>query len=468
MSDVRSAQPALNPLRVRLVLAALLLAVWLPARNACFFWDDEQLVVDNDLLAHGDVLGILSGGLFAAHGDAAVTYHRPLTLLSLCVDRALFGLSPAGYHIDNVLLHLAVVVCLHALVSRRAKPAVAAAVAICAGLHPALSEAVLWVSARGDLLATLVILGGLIAMDSDSRRTPVALFLLAWVAPLCKEIGYLLPVFALGWRTAQGGRVRRPEAVALALGCGLALLMRWLAHIGVPSPGDDPVYSAAEVAARAAVFAAAWTTVPWPLTSSTSVHTLFTPAVALGAVATLALVTLIAVRAGPPARILLALGGLAWVPATFAMMRTGLYGERYLYLPMMFLLLALAHAASDGRRILAAVMALALPAVVALGVRMADWTSAVSLIEAAAARQPCGVALLHLAQQRESEGRTDEALTLYDRLLDEERPVLAACASAVRLRREAGDPAGAAAAIPHLEALGCGTRAAFIAETRTR
>lgn len=450
--------------RDRLLLALLVAGVWLPARNACFFWDDQSLVVDNATLADGDVLGILSGGLFTPHAAAAVTYHRPLTLLSLLLDRTLFGLDPTGYHLHNVLLHVAVVVSVHTLAARRASRGVAAAVAVIAGLHPALSEAVLWTPARGDLLATVLILGGLLVLDSPSRRAPVVLFLLAWLAPLAKETGYLLPLVAFGWRAAAGARLRRTEGMALALGAGLALGMRTFAQLGVIAPAEASGFGVAEVMGRATVFAAAWTTLPWPLTSSTSVHVPFTAGVIGGALATLCLTSAVAVRGGRPARVLLVAAALTWVPSLFAIVRTGLFGERYLYLPMMLGLLAGTYAARDGRRLLVIVGSLAVPALVVLGVRMSDWTSPEALVEAAAARQPYGVALLHLAQVREAEGDPEAAVALYDQALAEARPVLAACAPAVRLRRTSGDLAGAITTAQRLDATGCAGRAAYVAE----
>ena len=118
-----------------LVLTALIYA---PLYRAGFVWDDSALVVDNALT--GDLWGTL-GAIFKTDlwrtlklAGADSGYYRPLMLLSLAVDRALFGLSAPAHHIHNVLWHVACVGGVYAVIQRLA------------GVIPALGGAALLVS----------------------------------------------------------------------------------------------------------------------------------------------------------------------------------------------------------------------------------------------------------------------------------------------------------------------------------
>src|SRR5205807_1317321 len=87
---------------------------------------------------------------------------HPLTLVSLLVDHDLYGLSPRGFHLTNLLLHLANTLlcfrCLRVLTGEIFRSAVVAALF---ALHPLLVESVAWVSERKDVLSTLF---GLLAL----------------------------------------------------------------------------------------------------------------------------------------------------------------------------------------------------------------------------------------------------------------------------------------------------------------
>jgi tetratricopeptide (TPR) repeat protein len=89
-------------------------------------------------------------------------YYRPLQVLSYTLNFALGGFKPFGYHLLNVLLHVAntlLVFTIVCLVSRHTF--FAAAVALLFGLHPINSESVAWISGRTELLAAFFSLGSL-------------------------------------------------------------------------------------------------------------------------------------------------------------------------------------------------------------------------------------------------------------------------------------------------------------------
>ena len=80
----------------------------------------------------------------------------PLTWLSLMLDADLSGPSPRGYHITNVLLHVANTLILFVLLTRATGGAIKSAiVAGLFGLHPLHVESVAWIAERKDVLSTL-------------------------------------------------------------------------------------------------------------------------------------------------------------------------------------------------------------------------------------------------------------------------------------------------------------------------
>jgi hypothetical protein len=139
------------------LLAAVLLGVtlltYLPVLQCDFVnYDDPAFVLWNPALR----LGLSAAGLRWAFTTVLSMNWHPLTLVSFLVDYQLFGLKPWGYHLTNLLLHLANTLllfrCLRVLTGAVAPSAVVAALF---ALHPLHVESVAWVADRNDLLSTL-------------------------------------------------------------------------------------------------------------------------------------------------------------------------------------------------------------------------------------------------------------------------------------------------------------------------
>ena len=121
--------------------------------------------------------------------------YRPLTLLSLALDFRLFAEEPFGYHLTNLLLHLANGTLFYVLARRLLNHASAALWAACLYVaHPIQTEVVAWISARGDLLATSLLLSAFVAHRRDSRRWRLLAWTLYAGALLAKETAVILPV----------------------------------------------------------------------------------------------------------------------------------------------------------------------------------------------------------------------------------------------------------------------------------
>jgi hypothetical protein len=154
---------------------------------------------------------------------------RPLTNLSYAIDYAGWGLNPVGYHLTNLLLHVANVLLLFALVRGLAADALkgdrlrfagapvllAFATASLFAVHPVLTEGVGYVSSRAELLAGVFVFTSFVclrrALASLSMwwaATGFGAFLLALGA---KEIAVAVPliVAAYDWLLRSNDRSRR-------------------------------------------------------------------------------------------------------------------------------------------------------------------------------------------------------------------------------------------------------------------
>src|SRR6185503_1383107 len=114
--------------------------------------------------------------------------YRPLLLLTFAVDGALFGKDLRGYHLTNIVVHLAttlglylVLVTLLGRAAARAAPSApavaprlaAAVAAVVFGIHPIHTEAVDSVFNRSEMLVGLGALAMFAVLLRWERRTPV-------------------------------------------------------------------------------------------------------------------------------------------------------------------------------------------------------------------------------------------------------------------------------------------------------
>src|SRR5271166_5988555 len=94
-----------------LVLAALAAIPLLPTLFAPFLADDYlHIKVASEIpgsLARGWILPVASAGAWWTPPTLTVDYFRPLVVLSFALDRVLYGTHPAGYHLTNLLVHVA-------------------------------------------------------------------------------------------------------------------------------------------------------------------------------------------------------------------------------------------------------------------------------------------------------------------------------------------------------------------------
>ena len=161
-------------------------------------WDDVEYVAANPNLRAP--FGVES--IARAFTEKYESNWIPLTWISLHLDAALFGLDPAVYHAENVILHLAAaLILLFALSRATGSPGASAFVAGVFALHPLHVESVAWVAQRKDCLSGLFFalavslhLGGGRSPQA-TRRAAVALA--GGFSMLAKPVAVVLPLVLL-------------------------------------------------------------------------------------------------------------------------------------------------------------------------------------------------------------------------------------------------------------------------------
>ena len=239
--------------------AALAVLLYASSLDNPFVYDDFRLIVENPAIQNlSSVLTVLARDMT-----------RPVVALSYVADTAIWGTSPFGYHLTNVVLHALNVVLAYWVAFLAAddwrrsgggthgfapSPKIVATVtSVLTAVHPVMTQAVGYITARSELLYGTFFLGSLLAARTWMRvggwwrAVTVPLWLLAL---LSKETAGMGPVvlwcydawLIAGDREARWRRVRGLYAPMLVLvlvagGARMAILTaEYPAAVGVDWP----------------------------------------------------------------------------------------------------------------------------------------------------------------------------------------------------------------------------------------
>lgn len=170
--------------------------------NGFVRWDDPVHVTENRAIRCLDRQGITEIFSTLVRGLDYI----PLTLLSFAVEHKFFGYQPFWYHLDNLLLHLAVVVfCCFFLIRIGLSPRAGAWAALLFAIHPIHVESVAWVTERKDVLYAAFYVSSMwcyvIYFQKKSRRFYWLSVVLGWLSILAKPMAFSLPLilFLCDW-----------------------------------------------------------------------------------------------------------------------------------------------------------------------------------------------------------------------------------------------------------------------------
>lgn len=181
-------------------IIALGLTAYLNSLSNGFVWDDILIVVQNDLFKGFRLLPeIVSRSLFYLTSPES-PYYRPVQGVSYALDFYASGLAPWGYHLTNVLLHVAVALLVFLLLRKVSGDGFVPFFSACAfAVHPLHTSVVGYISSRGDILYALFGLSSLLFLLKAKK--PAYFFysyLCFTLALFSKEAALVLPLlFAL-------------------------------------------------------------------------------------------------------------------------------------------------------------------------------------------------------------------------------------------------------------------------------
>jgi tetratricopeptide (TPR) repeat protein len=153
-----------GPIQVAVLLAALASVIYANSLGNGFVFDDSLLISENveiqNLERLPQIIEWAGRRPVALPADQGIT-HRPVRTAALALQYSLFGKTPTGYRLVNILLHILngtlVFVIVKALLGRGLPALLAAGLFV---VHPVQTESVAYVSGQRDVLFTAFYLLG--------------------------------------------------------------------------------------------------------------------------------------------------------------------------------------------------------------------------------------------------------------------------------------------------------------------
>lgn len=138
-------------------------------------------------------------------------FYRPLVYLSFALNARLSGVSPLGYHFFNILIHLINGCLVLRLFQTLKYPRGLALIgALIFTVHPALTQAVVWIPGRTDSLLCLFVLLSFICFErflETKKKSYLVTHILFFVCSLLtKETAVVLPVICFLYARLMMGR----------------------------------------------------------------------------------------------------------------------------------------------------------------------------------------------------------------------------------------------------------------------
>ena len=330
------------------VVCVLLLTgvVYLAALGFNFVYDDHlQIVTSPAVHSWGYLPTFFTGHVWQdAQPGAKATYYRPMFRVWLLINYKLFGLSPAGWHLTNLLVHLTATLLLYLLVIRLAGNRMTAAIAaLVFGIHPVHIEPVVWVSGVTEPLLGALLLGAMLAYP-NRRGLSLMLF---FAALMEKETAVVFPAILFAWELFFRSRVRTALVAALPYGAlaVLYLVIRAAVLHGVTmalTHSPVPLAVVASTLPSVLLFYLQHLVWPWMLSPFYDVNFVFRAglwnfAMPSAVVATMGVLLLWGARRSRAAAIACVLLVLPLLPVLWLRVFAGeeLVHDRYLYFPSM-------------------------------------------------------------------------------------------------------------------------------------
>src|ERR1035438_9523500 len=169
---------------IGLLIMGVTIITYLPVLHAGFVWDDDAHVTRPELRT-------LHGLWRICFEPGATQQYYPFLHSAFWLEYRLWGDSPLGYHLVNVLLHATVAWLLYRVLRRLSLPGALFA-ALAFALHPVCAESVAWISEQKNTLSAVFYFAAALSylrFDHDRRAGWYALaFVLFGLALAAKTV----------------------------------------------------------------------------------------------------------------------------------------------------------------------------------------------------------------------------------------------------------------------------------------
>jgi protein O-mannosyl-transferase len=217
-----------------LILAVVTMLAYQPAWHGGLLWDDDNCTTPPELRS-------LDGLRRIWFQPRATAQYYPLLFSSYWLQQRLWGDSPSGYHLVNLLLHIGCVVLVLKILRFLRIPGAELATIVFA-LHPVNVETVAWIAERKNTLSGIFALAATFSYlkfdENRSRRSymlAIGLFLLGLLSktaivtlPLVWLVIFWWKRGAISWR-----RDVVPSIPFFFLSAAAGLVTRWFENTGI-------------------------------------------------------------------------------------------------------------------------------------------------------------------------------------------------------------------------------------------
>ena len=195
-----------------LILTLLSLGLYINTLQNDFVYDDGDFIVDNLSIRNINNISqfFTSKGTFSHEGNFII--YRPVVTLGFALDYLVWKLNPFGYHLPNILFHILNGLLVYILMEMILGSSLAAFItALFFSIHPVQTEAVAWISGRGNVLSLFFFLlsfYSFVRFRREKRNKYYYMSLILFIAALlCKEMAItlfiMLVIYDIYYRTEE-------------------------------------------------------------------------------------------------------------------------------------------------------------------------------------------------------------------------------------------------------------------------
>lgn len=205
---------AANKLNIYICIALIIatLAVFWEVKNFEFVnYDDKGFIIENPLIQSGITFESVQSAFKKSWG-----YWKPVANLSLMLDHEIYGMDPGGFHLTNLILHIANTLMLFVFL-RMVTGAMwqSAFVAALFSLHPLHVESVAWITERKDVISAFFWMLSMLGYTYYLKRPGSARYVFILIALalglMAKPMLVTLPFIFLLFDYWPLGRLKFPD-----------------------------------------------------------------------------------------------------------------------------------------------------------------------------------------------------------------------------------------------------------------